>query len=104
MLGVDFRPRLEERQSGQDVAGEVVAGELIVLPVEPPTPRSSTRSTATPRRVKVSASTRNGLCSKIVSSRSWAPEPLIRITAGKGPRPSGSVSVPARVTPPAGLV
>ena len=52
-----------------------------------------------PRLVKVSASTRNGLCSKIVSSRSWAPEPLIKMTAGKGPLPWGTVSVPARVIP-----
>ena len=82
---VDLAPRLEEGDAGQDVAGEVVAGEFIVSPVEPPTPRSSTRSTAIPRRVSASARTRNGLCSKIVSSRSWAPEPLIRITAGNGP-------------------
>ena len=46
-------PRLEVGDAGQDVAGEIVAGRWsVVLPVEPPTPRSSTRSTAIPRRVK----------------------------------------------------
>jgi len=74
--------------------------EDAVLPLEPPTPRSSTRSTAIPWRVSVSARTRNDLCSKSVSSRSCAPEPLIKINAGNGLCPSGSVNVPARVTPP----
>ena len=59
--------------------------ELEIEPVEPPTPRSSTRSTAIPRRVRASARTRNGLWPRMVSSRSCAPDPVSRITAGKRP-------------------
>ena len=57
-----------------------------------------------PARVIVSASTRNGLCPAIVSSRSCAPLPVISMTAGNGPSPSGRVSVPAMVSGPLGYV
>ena len=93
-----IRPILWLSMSGRDLRTAIPAStspaksslvDLATLPLEPPTPRSSTRSTAMPRRVKASARTWNGLCSKSVSSRSWAPEPLIKITAGNGPGPSG---------------
>ena len=69
-----------------------------VLPVDPPTPRSSTRSTATPSRVRWSASTRNGLWPASSRSRFRAPLPLISSAAGTLPSPGGKVSVPAIFT------
>ena len=95
---VDVGPaRLEKRQAGEDVAGEVVPGRLRRAPEEPPTPRSSTRRTAMPRPRQWSARTRNGLWPRIVSSRSCAPEPLIKTTAGNGPASFGLVNCRASV-------
>ena len=51
-------------------------------PVLSPTPRSSTRSTAMPRRVRWSASTRNGRWPISSSSRFCGPEPVISSAAG----------------------
>ena len=74
------------------------------LPVEPPTPRSSTRSTAMPRRVRSSASTRNGLWPMSSSLRSCGPEPVISSTAGNGPPKFGFVNEPANVTSRGGIL
>ena len=69
-----------------------------VLPVEPPMPRSSTRRTAMPSRVRWSASTRNGLWPASSRSRFRAPLPLISSAAGTLPSPGGRVRVPAIFT------
>ena len=63
---------------------------------------SSQRNTTMPRRASASAMTRKGLWPRIDSSLSCGPEPVTRSTAGKGPRPCGTVRVPAsRTAPPA---
>ena len=71
-------------------------------PVDPPTPRSSQRRTAIPRRASASARTKNGRCPMMASSRSWGPLPETSNTAGAGccfDAPSGRNSVPSRKWP-----
>ena len=54
-----------------------------------------------PRRVRLSASTRNSLCRRMVSSRSFGPDPATSTAPGNGPAPAdagGRVSVPASET------
>ena len=68
-------------------------------PVERAVPRSSQRSTAIPWRVRWSEITRNGWWPTRLSSRSWAPEPVIITTPGKGPLPAGVVTEQAITTP-----
>src|SRR6187431_2757266 len=47
-----------------------------------------------PRDARPSARSLKGLFAPMVSSRSFGPEPWIRITAGNGPAPTGIVNVP----------
>ncbi len=72
-------------------------------PPEPPTPRSSSRSTAIPRRPSVSATCRKGRyppATGMYSSRSCAPEPVMVTTAGqRAAAPMGLVSVPVSTCP-----
>ena len=98
--GIDLLSRLQEGDAREDVACEVVARRLRHAPgrtadaavVDAEHGHASAREVVGQHEERL-------VLEGCVSSRSCAPEPLIRITAGNGPRPSGSVSVPARVTP-----
>jgi hypothetical protein len=102
-LGVDMRVRAcgGDRRDGvvDDFVLDVMSPDAAILP--PYTfDRLSKRSTAMPREARPAARSAKGLFGPIVSSRSFGPEPWINTSAGKGPSPLGTVSVPGNFHSP----